>query len=53
MLPENAAALVGAGMLSVLVFRLAGFARLGRIPPAPSAADEARGAVTEVTDDAL
>jgi len=29
MLPENAAALVGAGMLSVLVYPLAGFARLG------------------------
>ena len=30
MLPENAAALVGAGMLSVLVFPLLGFSRLRR-----------------------
>ncbi len=28
MLPENAAALVGAGMLSVLIFPLIGFSRL-------------------------
>lgn len=53
MLPENAAALVGAGMLSVLVYPLAGFARLGRVAPVPPPAGEARDAVAEVTDDAL
>jgi len=30
MLPENAAALVGAGMLSVLIYPLIGFAQLRR-----------------------
>ena len=37
MLPENAAALVGAGMLSVLLYPLIGFALHGReVPDAPA-----------------
>ena len=36
MRPENATALVGAGMLSVLVFPLAGFALLGRTTSPPA-----------------
>ncbi len=39
MRPGNAAALVGAGMLSVLVFPLAGFAVLGRVAPATEGDD--------------
>jgi len=41
MRPENATALVGAGMLSVLVFPLAGFALLGRGEGPPTGSDAA------------
>ncbi|CAB5042260.1 unannotated protein [freshwater metagenome] len=55
MRPGNAAALVGAGMLSVLIFPLAGFAVLGKVEgaepvdqtPAPPGESEALGQISD------
>ena len=55
MRPGNAAALVGAGMLSVLIFPLAGFAVLGKVEgaepvdqtPAPPGESEALGPISD------